>query len=739
MNGHFQSHFHHLLVELQRIDGLVRQYVARVRGGWQQDEYQGLFISEQEIDELLSHPLFSADRLVQQTELDSAIKSQRHDVAELVAASQAAGIDLRLPRLAALFSLIPPEMDALLICLAGELDLRFEKLFAYAQDDVTKKQPRVDLILNVLFSSLADRLGARSMFSPAAPLLRHQLVELSYEPGQPYTTVLGRFVHLQRRMLDFLLGSDEIDERLLPYAAVEEPRLHLDDLTLSGDAQQRLAGITARWKVNGDSAVSPAAGIRETLFLQGTYGSGRRAVAKGLCSYLGSPLLVVDVEQLVIHGELGHVPLIFRESQLQNAVLFFRHWDACLGEDRDRSTLRDGLLHAIREHPGLVCLAGEVDWEPRGQLGDRLFIQLTLPTPDYATRAELWRVQTQQVGNGHLTPADIDPLANKFTFTPGQIQDSIMAARGLAAWRAADEPPTLDEIYAAARAQSTPILNSMARKITPRFGWDDIVLVPDSLTILHEISNTVKNRHIVYGQWGFERKLASNLGLNVLFAGESGTGKTMAADILAGELGLDLYKIDLSGIVSKYIGETEKNLDRIFTEARTSNAILFFDEADSIFGKRSEVRDSHDRYANIEVSYLLQKMEEYDGVVILATNLRSNMDDAFVRRMHAVVDFPMPEAEHRLRIWRVHFPADAPCSDDLDLKFLADRFKIAGGNIRNIVLGAAFLAAEDDEAIHMKHLVRASRRELQKMGRLVREIDFGRYYQHINGGDGHAA
>jgi SpoVK/Ycf46/Vps4 family AAA+-type ATPase len=367
-------------------------------------------------------------------------------------------------------------------------------------------------------------------------------------------------------------------------------------------------------------------------------------------------------------------------------------------------------------------------------------MRLTLSTPDYATRAELWKRQTGDISmsDDGFSVQDLESLANKFSFTAGQIHDSIIAARGLAAWRSIDELPTLDEFYAAARAQSTPILNTMARKINPRFGWNDIVLIPDSLDILHEISNTIKNRHIVLGQWGFQRKLATGLGLNVLFAGESGTGKTMAADILAGELGLDLYKIDLSGIVSKYIGETEKNLDRIFTEAKTSNAILFFDEADAVFGKRSEVRDSHDRYANIEISYLLQKMEEYDGVVILATNLRSNIDEAFVRRMHSVVDFPMPEAEYRLRIWQVHFPSDAP-RGELDLEFLAERFKIAGGNIRNIVLGAAFLAAEDEQPIKMKHLARAARRELQKMGRLVREQDFGKYYRFIDGGDGHAA
>ncbi|MCA9957909.1 MAG: ATP-binding protein, partial [Anaerolineales bacterium] len=203
------------------------------------------------------------------------------------------------------------------------------------------------------------------------------------------------------------------------------------------------------------------------------------------------------------------------------------------------------------------------------------------------------------------------------------------------------------------------------------------------------------------------------------FAGESGTGKTMAADIMAHELGLDLYKIDLSSLVSKYIGETEKNLNRIFTEAATSNAILFFDEADAIFGKRSEVKDSHDRYANIEISYLLQRMETYDGVVILATNLRANMDDAFTRRLHFVVEFPFPETEDRERIWRVNVPAQTPLAADVDFHALAERFRLAGGSIRNIILAAAFLAATDGEALGMTHLLHATRREFQKMGRLI--------------------
>ena len=250
----------------------------------------------------------------------------------------------------------------------------------------------------------------------------------------------------------------------------------------------------------------------------------------------------------------------------------------------------------------------------------------------------------------------------------------------------------------------------------------------DTLQHLHEMRAYVEHRHVVYERWGFERKLALGKGLMALFAGDSGTGKTMAADILAGALGLDLYKIDLSGVVSKYIGETEKNLSSIFQEAQSSNAILFFDEADALFGKRSEVKDAHDRYANIETAYLLQKMEEYEGVVILATNLKMNLDEAFMRRMHFVVDFPMPEEEDRRRIWATTIPPELPLAADVDLDFMAHQFKIAGANIRNIVLSAAFLAAADGQMVTMTHLIQATRREFQKIGRLVTPADFERYY-----------
>ena len=283
---------------------------------------------------------------------------------------------------------------------------------------------------------------------------------------------------------------------------------------------------------------------------------------------------------------------------------------------------------------------------------------------------------------------------------------------------------SLPDLYAACRHQSCHRLGELAIKIEPRYGWNDVVLPENTLAQLHEICSQVRHRHRVLGEWRFERKLSYGKGLSALFVGPSGTGKTMAAEVIANELQLDLYKIDLSTVVSKYIGETEKNLAKIFGEAESSNAILFFDEADALFGKRTKVSDAHDRYANIETSYLLQKMESYAGVAILATNFQENIDEAFARRIRFLVDFPFPDAERRQQIWRTHFPAEAPTSREIDYAWLGQQLQITGGNIKNIALNAAFLAAEDGGEIAMDHVLRGAKREFEKIGKLWNEKEF---------------
>jgi SpoVK/Ycf46/Vps4 family AAA+-type ATPase len=320
---------------------------------------------------------------------------------------------------------------------------------------------------------------------------------------------------------------------------------------------------------------------------------------------------------------------------------------------------------------------------------------------------------------------DLRALAGRFRLTGGQIDDAARSARRLSQRRGTGAAtPTTAELDTACRLHSSQALNGLAEKMAVRHSWDDIVLSDDQSCQLREVCSAVRHRARVYDEWGFERRLSLGKGFNVLFAGPSGTGKSLAAEVVASELSLDLYRIDLSSVVSKYIGETEKNLARIFAAGELSNAILFFDEADALFGRRSEVRDAHDRYANIETSFLLQRIEEYEGVVVLATNLRKNMDEAFTRRMNATIEFPLPGAGDRYRIWAGIWPPELPRSKDLDHELLADRFELTGGSIRNIALTASFLAAGDGGLVTMAHVVRATRREYQKIGRVPAEGEF---------------
>jgi SpoVK/Ycf46/Vps4 family AAA+-type ATPase len=371
-------------------------------------------------------------------------------------------------------------------------------------------------------------------------------------------------------------------------------------------------------------------------------------------------------------------------------------------------------------HSGPVLIGSDEPWLPRSPHRARRVRWINFPAPEFVQRRDYLGHLLNGLENDDAL--DVEGLAGRFVLTTGQMNDLVASALDRATQQ--ERGLVSDDLFAAAREHSSPRLSSLARKLTPRYAFDDLILPDDQIARLRELVLMVEGRAQVLDEWGLGRKLAPSYGITALFAGGPGTGKTMAAEVIARQLGLDVYKIDLSGLVSKYIGETEKNLEKVFSEAESSNAILFFDEADAIFGKRSEVKDAHDRYANIETSYLLQRMEAYDGVTILATNLRANLDEAFTRRLHAVVDFPFPDAEQRLRIWKALFPASVPASDTVDLETLARRYKIAGGSIRNVLVSASYFASAAKEPMGMAHLLHATRRELQKLGRLTDERDF---------------
>jgi SpoVK/Ycf46/Vps4 family AAA+-type ATPase len=376
---------------------------------------------------------------------------------------------------------------------------------------------------------------------------------------------------------------------------------------------------------------------------------------------------------------------------------------------------RDALFAGLSAFQGLVILSSAkpmlVDQAPVKGL-----ITVAFGIPPWATRRHAWSRALREQG---LRPgrATLDLLAETFPFGRGQIRDSAHAAANLTAY--AGGAQGAEPIFQAARSRSGQALARLTVKITPQHDWDDIVLPPETLEELGELCRRVSLHRRVMGEWGFGGKMSGGKGVAALFHGHSGAGKTMAAEVIASELRLDLYKIDLAGVVSKYIGETERNLDRIFDAAADASAILLFDEADALFGKRSEVRDAHDRYANLEVSYLLQKMEQHPGVSILATNLRQNLDEAFLRRLAFTVAFPFPDETSRRRIWEGIWPAETPLAADVDAGWLAARYLLSGGNIRNVALAAAYLAAKDADLVRMSHVLYAVRREFQKMGKTL--------------------
>jgi ATP-dependent 26S proteasome regulatory subunit len=724
----FSSSIEHLSAELQRIElKLQLQYDTFRHQNKQGDEnrFRGLYISEGEVDDIIRAGLDPDGSVLppQSSEHESLtrkIKVLEDDIAARTVESLRRGVRLRLPELCRAFNLSRFDMDVLLACVLPELKLPYQKVYAYLQDDITRKSPTVDFVLRFLSGSPESNFHARQAFLPRTPLIKYRLVYPGEERPQSQS-LLGRSLRADDRVINYLLEIDEIDARLRNFTRLRHPETKIAALLMPDDFKAHLNRFASSCRN------SPL-----FFYFKGPRGTGKKTAAEAVCCEMDRPLYVVEMAKMPAAGPAAElVPLVFREGRLQKAALYFENIDILFDEETGKDPVFPSLIEELENYPEMVFLSGEKVFKDGDALLEKPFININFPLPTPEFRRQLWK--TKWDGKAAIAAGvDFTELANKFRLDGDQIGAAIAAARNLAFWR---DPERVvvngQDLNLACRQQSHTRLNTLARRITPKFDWEDIVLPRDQMEQLREICNYCQCHHTVYSRWGFDKKLSLGTGMNALFAGPSGTGKTMAAEIIAGQLCIELYKINISTIVSKYIGETEKNLEQIFREAETSNAILFFDEADALFGKRSEVKDSHDRYANIEIAYLLQRMEEYDGIVILATNMRKNLDEAFVRRLHANVDFPMPEEPDRYRIWRQVFPREAPLHQDIDFKFLARQFKISGGNIKNIALGAAFLAAADGAIITMQNLIKATKREYQKMGKLCTEADFAQFFELV--------
>jgi SpoVK/Ycf46/Vps4 family AAA+-type ATPase len=702
-----------LLPSLLRLDSLLERAVAAAQSVYGQgavtDKFRGLYVSDNEVEQLLERPPGSP-----------ALQMEEAGIPEI----GASGNSSRLARLKEVFGLSTFELDLILIALAPELDLRYERLYAYLQDDVTRRRPTVDLALNLLCRSAEERLERRAHFAAEAPLIRQGLIRLVADAHQPQPPLLAHYLKLDEPITCFLLGQHRLDSRLSSFCQLVTPSSTFAELPLSGAGKQALSFLISEGQTSRQAL---------RLYFYGPRGAGKRLSAEALACETAAPLLYVDVAQ-ALHSEMDFeqlLKLIFREARLRQAIVYMDEMDVLRSVERQVEYRQLSAQLAGQER--LAILSGTQPWMPTSS-GPTGVLAVHFPIPDYEQRVLCWREHLDRAGIS-LEAFEIGTLAQRFRLTPAQIADAAETAHNNIRWRGSASPSigehaeissgqlTINELFNAARAQTGQELAALAHKIEPMQRWSDLVLPADALSQLREMCQWVTHRHRVLNEWGFARKLSLGKGTNALFAGPSGTGKTMAAEVIANNLGLDLYKIDLSGVVSKYIGETEKNLERIFTAAETANAILFFDEADALFGKRSEVHDAHDRYANIEVAYLLQKMEQYEGIAILATNLRQNMDEAFLRRLAFIINFPFPDEAHRRRIWAGIWPQELKLAADVDLDFMAREFKVSGGNIKNIALAAAFLAAEDGGAVSMAQLRQAARREYQKMGKVLPEAE----------------
>ncbi|MFD8467423.1 ATP-binding protein [Streptomyces cyaneofuscatus] len=686
---------------LARVEQRVRQAVAarRATDPEPDDPYRGQYLTPDAVERILESrdafapvPSYGAEPPSYATEPDS-----------------------RLAGLARSFGLVELDVELLLVAMAPDIDARFERLYGYLNDDLTRRRPAIGLALELCGLPAAG--SGRFRFQPSAPLVAGGLLEVT-DPERP---LLSRTLRVPDRITAHLLGDDEPDGRLRGLVRVPAPdstrddRVH-DDSTGDDDRPEvhRIAAALATG--SGLVHLLDRGGDPSGLAVEALTAAGRRP-------------LVVDIAALAAAGDRAAelVRTLAAEARLAHGGVVLGPLETLAPERPEGARLLASLCTAMSGTP--LIAYGKKNWDPLWTRDSPVPVAVLPPGPAGAARR--WRQALAEAARSVGLPdaqaaADDDRLIEataSYRLDSDQLRKAATVATRLAAQE--QRPVHPDDLRTAVRAQNGAGLERLARRIEPAVGWDDLVLPPATRTQLTELALRARHREQVLGQWGMRPGGGRGRGVIALFAGESGTGKTMSAEVVARELGMELYVVDLSTVVDKYIGETEKNLERIFVEASDVNGILLFDEADAIFGKRSQVKDAHDKHANVESAYLLQRMESFDGIAVLTTNLRANLDEAFTRRLDVIAEFPIPDAEQRLALWDRCLGTAIPRDAALDLEFCAARFELAGGSIRACAVTAAYLAAESRAPLTMDQLVTAVLQEYRKLGRLVLESEFG--------------
>ncbi len=617
-----------------------------------------------------------------------------------------------------LFNIFAPSEFAqhcILLSLMAEMDGDFSRILVHLQDDYHLTLPTMEFCLRTF--TLNPREQKRLLWETQQ---ENKIYEAFFDGWKnEETSYIQHTMRLKRRIVQLIFDWSSENPEIMGFSWLYPS----NDTTLPPLLVQ---------KEIPDRMVQFDQGNRKLLFsFSGPKGAGKKLQIRHFCKICQKNLIFVDLLKMPRDEEdfqkaLENVAL---EAIVRQAYLAFDGVSSLSNEDWSRFTIFERQMERFWQASRILFYLGEKEWRPSGEK-EYGFLPITLGVLPVEERMLMWENYLRILPTE--TDVDVNLIAGKFPFTGGMIKNSIMSALEQMQWRQKEK---LDSslIHEACSSQIVHNLGEQATRVTSTYCWDDLVLPARQKNLLQDACNQILFDYKVYKSWNFGGKVAYGRGVSMLFTGPPGTGKTMAAQVMANALSMELFKVDLSGVMSKYVGETEKNLGAIFDEMKKSKNILFFDEADALFGKRSEVKDSHDRYANAQIAYLLQKMEEYNGIIILATNLMQNFDEAFKRRLKFVIDFPFPDETQRRVLWEKVFPKETPLDLDLDFDYLAQHFALSGSNIKNVAVAAAFLAATQGEnaSISMAHLLTAVQREYDKLGKTLTAGELGEYAGYL--------
>lgn len=689
--------FSDLARRLRRTDLLLLRAVRRQRARpamRAKGQFWGSVITDDEVDALLrAHG-----------EIDYPIGADGLEDAIAASTAYRDADGGRLSQLQIAFGLDGDDMDLMLLAIAPEISAGYGKIFAYLNDNLNQAYLTVDLATRVLRQERRQRLALQSRLLPGAPLIRNRLLQLN--PPDGMDTHTSRRVHPAPRLIQWMLRGTTV--------ALGEGTTLMDTTRppfVPGMTRTRLDQVQG-------SLNSPI-----TVAIVGGTGGMREGVAMEVARHAGRTLVRVDVERCKSYLQQPYD--LVRDLMLDGSVPYLVN----VPDTSEEPSLRLQMLNlgtALAELPYAVCVGGNDRRAVSAMLGsDRPNVTVPVGKSTNPERVQAW---SEAMERRSWDQGKARELAERFYSVGGTTIERVLER---AQAESGGGEPELDALWSACREAARPEFSGLAQRIVPKYGWSDLILPDKIINQLKHLEQYLAQQEVVMHHWGGNKIRPRGYGIKALFSGAPGTGKTMCAEVIAGALGLDLFKVDLSAVISRWVGETEKNLKEIFDAAEGGSTVVLFDEADALFGSRGDVKQAQDRFANQEVSFLLQRLEVFEGCAILTTNLQENIDEAFLRRFGAVIEFPLPSPPERRLLWERAIPDGAPRGEDLDLDYMANQFILAGGSIVNAAINACVNAAADGQPVRMRHAIIATARELYKMGKQINRVHFGEHFDNV--------